>query len=86
MNIGPRIQEHKYLKDISKIVISMDIKHMTVDLMPRGHQTNRNRYNTMENLTIGITIQDILITIIKSMDMLLIISLEHILEVITVDG
>lgn len=40
----------------------------------------------MENPTIGITIQGIVFTIIKSMDMLLRIALEHILEVTTIDG
>ena len=40
----------------------------------------------MENPTIGITIKVTIITIVKSMDMLLRIALEHILEVIIVDG
>ena len=59
---------------------------MNVDLMPSGHQTSRQRYNTMENPTIGIKIQGIVVTIVKSMDMLPRISLKHISEVIIVDG
>ena len=39
----------------------------------------------MENPTIGITIKGTIVTIVKSMDIFLRISLEHILEVITVD-
>ena len=63
------------MKDISTIVRGMDMKHMTADLMPSGHQTSRQRYNTMENPTIGITIQVTVVTIVKSVDMFLIIAL-----------
>ena len=59
---------------------------MNAALMPSGHQTSRQRDNTMENPTIGIKIQVIFFIIVKSMDMLLRIALEHISEVITVDG
>ncbi len=40
----------------------------------------------MHITTIGITIQGIIVTIVKSMDKLLKIALEHILEVTTKDG
>ena len=40
----------------------------------------------MTTLTIGTTIQDIAIIIVKNMDTSLRIALEHILEEITVDG
>ena len=40
----------------------------------------------MKILTIGITIQDIAIIIVKSMDKFLRIALEHILVEITIDG
>jgi hypothetical protein len=63
----------------------MDIKHMNADLMPSGHQTSRQSYNTMENPTIGITIQGTNVTIVNIMDMLLRIALEYILEVTSVD-
>ena len=71
MNIGPRPWVHRYLKDIATIIRSMDIKHMNAYLMPSGHQTSKQRDNTMENPTIGIIVQGIVVTIVKSMDMLL---------------
>ena len=86
MNARPRLQEHRDLKDSATIVKSMDIKHMNVDQIQIGHQTSRQRYKPIENPTIGITTQGIVITIVKSMDMLLRIPLEHISEVTTVDG
>ena len=56
---------------------------MNAYLMPSGHQTRRPRENTMENPTIGIIIQGIVVTIVKSMDMLLKNALEHISETTT---
>ena len=44
---------------------------MDEDIMPIRHQTSRQRSNKMENPTIGITTQGTVVTIVKSMDMLL---------------
>ena len=51
---------------------------MNEDLMQNGHQTSRQRDNKMENPTIGIIIQGIVVTIVKSMYMFLRIVLEDI--------
>ena len=61
MNVGLESQRHPNLKDTTTIVRSMDIEPLNVDPSPHGHQA-------MKNLTIGITIQDIAITIVKNMD------------------
>ena len=80
MNTWPRLQAYTDLKAIATIVRSMDINHMNADLMPSGHQTRSQRDNTMENPTIGITIQGIVVTIVKNMDIFLKIAQGHILE------
>ena len=56
---------HQDLKDTSKIVRSLDTKPLNVDPSSHGHQT---REEAMKIPIIGITIQDIAVTIVKNMD------------------
>ena len=85
MSAELRLQAHKDLKDIYTIFKIINIKHLNENLMPSRHLESRHRDNIMENLTNGITIQGIVATIVKSIDILLKISLEHISEVTRVD-
>ena len=59
------------MKDTGITMRSMGIEHMSIDPSPSGHQTSRKRYNPIKNPIIGVTIQGIVITIVKSMDMFL---------------
>ena len=74
---------HQNLKDTATIVRNMDIEPLNAYPSPHGHQT---RQEAMETLTIGITIQDIAVTIVKNMDISLRIALEDISVVTARDG
>ena len=83
MNVGPKSQRHPNLKDTTTTIRSMDIEHLNADPSLHRHQT---RLEAMKILTIGITIQDTTVIIVKNMDTSLRTTLEHILEEIIVDG
>ena len=59
---------------------------MNAGLMAIRQQTSRQRYNKMENPTIGVTKQGTIATIVKRMDMFLRISLVRISDTTTIDG
>ena len=71
MNVKPRLWELRDLNEIVTIIRRMDTKHMSVDLRPIGHQTNKRRYTKMETPMIRITTQGTIVTIVKNMDMFL---------------
>ena len=64
----------------------MDIEPLSVDQSLCGHQISMKGGTTMYIIKIGTTIQDKVVTIIKSMDMFLKTILEHISRVITKGG
>ena len=64
----------------------MDIEPLSVDQSLRGHQINMQEETTMHTITIGTTTQGKVVTIVKSMDIYLRITLEHILKEIIIDG
>ena len=83
MNVEQGPCMHQDLKDATIIVRSLDTKPLNADPSPHSHQT---REEAMKIPLIGITIQDIAVTIVKSMDTFLRITLKHILEATTIDG
>ena len=68
------------------IAKSMDIEPLNEDQSLCGHQINMQREITMHTITIGITIQGKVFTLVKSMDIYLRIALEHISKEIIIDG
>ena len=83
MNVGPESRRYPNLKDTTTTVRSMDIEHLNANPSLHGHQTT---YEVMKTLAIGITIQDIVVIIVKNMDISLRTSLEHILVETTRGG
>ena len=71
---------------IATIVRSMDIEPLSVDQSLCGHQISMQEETTMHTITIGTRTQGKVVTIVKSMDIYLIIALEHILKEIITDG
>ena len=68
------------------IARSMDIEPSSADQSLYGHQINMQEKKTMHTITIGTTTQGKVVTIVKSMDIYLIIALEHISKEIILDG
>ena len=72
--------------DIATIARSMDIEPLSVDQSLRGHQISMKGGTTMYTTTIGTTIQDKVVTIVKSMVTYPRIALEHISKGTIKDG
>ena len=68
MNVRQEPCMHQDLKVTATIVRSMDIEHLNVDPSLHGHQTSQQREEAMKIPITGITIQDVAIIIVKSMD------------------
>ena len=72
--------------DTATIARNMDIEPLNANQSLCGHQINMQEDTTMHIITIGITIQDKVVTIVKSMDIYLRTKLEHNLKETTIDG
>ena len=68
------------------IARSMDIEPLSVDQSLCGHQISMQGETTMHTITIGTIIQGKVVTIVKSMDIYLITTLEHTSSETTTDG
>ena len=63
--------------DIATTARSMDTNPLSVDQSLCGHQINMKGETTMHTITIGITIQDKVVTIVKNMVIYPKTTLEH---------
>ena len=71
MNAELGLSRHLDLKVTTKIARSMDIEPLNVDQSLCGHQISQQRQHAMEIITIGITLQGIVVSTIRNMDTLL---------------
>ena len=68
------------------IARSMDIEPLSANQSLCGHQISMQEEKTMHTITTGTTTQDKVVTIVKSMDIYLRTTLEHISRETTIDG
>ena len=85
MNVELGPFKKKDLNDIATTVRSMDIDLLNTDPNPCGHQTSQQRKKAMDTSTIGITILDKVVIIVKNMDISLRNALGHTSVVTTID-
>ena len=71
---------------IATIARSMDIKPLSADQIPCGHQISMQEETTIHTITIGTTAQDKVVTIVKNMVIYPRTALEHTSKGTTIDG